>query len=325
MVTRGKQTPWYSASLGKPSCFGSCRPKLTVAAPNRPQRSKRPQRPVRPQRPSLPYRTAIRQRQQDIPMACQTKALPHNALFTRRSKAFGTQLTVGIEKLINEGIMIGKENVRFDDFVALNTEDIPSPDVGDALAINYGIATIPEYQKRIKYKACSAGNATHYLEIALKTAEVAPEGHPKTKTPPVNYLFVVDVSGSMSGEKLDAVKIAIGELFNQLRADDVIGIIAFNHQAKTLLKSTPKQRISPQKFGNTISLLTADGDTNIDIALSISIDEMRTYQDSQRVNQLFLFSDGNPTIGETDWARKAAQTECIWQYPIINLCVWQRC
>jgi hypothetical protein len=30
-----------------------------------------------------------------------------------------------------------------------------------------------------------------------------------------------------------------------MRADDVIGVIAFNHQAKTLLKATPKKNISP--------------------------------------------------------------------------------
>jgi hypothetical protein len=47
--------------------------------------------------------------------------------------------------------------------------------------------------------------------------------------------------------------------------------------------------------------LTANGDTDINLALSISIDEMRRYQGGQKVNQLFLFSDGNPTRGETDW------------------------
>jgi Mg-chelatase subunit ChlD len=61
----------------------------------------------------------------------------------------------------------------------------------------------------------------------------------------MNYIFVIDVSGSMAGEKLNIVKTSIEELFSQMRADDVIGVIAFNHQAKTLLKATPKKNISP--------------------------------------------------------------------------------
>jgi WD40 repeat protein/Mg-chelatase subunit ChlD len=222
--------------------------------------------------------------------------LPHNGLFVRRNNAFGTKQNTSLKELIAQGMMIEQDKIRFDDFVALNTEGIPSPKSNNALAVSHGIATIPAHQKRDERK-----KATHYLEIALKTADIAPVGHIETKAPPVNYIFVVDVSGSMSGEKIDTVKAAIRELFTRLRADDVIGVVAFNHQAKTLLESTPKQNISPSDFGKVINNLNADGFTDINLALSISIDEMRRYRGAQRVNQLFLFSDGNPTSGETDW------------------------
>jgi len=231
---------------------------------------------------------------QDIPITRKTQPLPHNGLFTRRNNAFGTKLNTGIEELIAQGVMIEQENIRFDDFIAMNTEGIPSPKAKNALAVSYGITSIPDYQKRDK-------RVTHYLEIALKTADVAPVGHPETQTPPVNYIFVVDVSGSMSGEKLDTVKVAIRELFTRLRADDVIGVVAFDDQAKTLLESTLKQNISPSDFGKIINQLNTGGSTDINLALSISIDEMRRYRGAQRVNQLFLFSDGNPTSGEIDW------------------------
>jgi WD40 repeat protein/Mg-chelatase subunit ChlD len=224
----------------------------------------------------------------------KTQPLPHNGLFVRRNNAFGTRLTTSLKELIAQGIMIEQDKIRFDDFVALNTDGIPSPKSNNALAVSHGIAAIPAHQKRDE-------RATHYLEIALKTTDIAPVEHPETKAPPVNYIFVVDVSSSMEGEKIDTVKAAIRELFTRLRADDVIGVVAFNHQAQTLLESTPKQRISPSDFGKVINNLNADGYTDINLALSISIDEMKRYRGAQRVNQLFLFSDGNPTSGETDW------------------------
>jgi WD40 repeat protein/Mg-chelatase subunit ChlD len=224
-----------------------------------------------------------------------TAPLPHNGLFTRRNNAFGTKQNTSLKELIAQGVMIEQEKIRFDDFVALNTDGIPLPK-NNALAVSHGIATIPAYQKR-------DDRATHYLEIALKTADVAPIGHPETKAPPVNYIFVVDVSGSMEGEKIDTVKAAIRELFTRLRADDVIGVVAFDHQAQTLLESTPKQRISPSDFGKMINRLNVRGSTDINLALSISIDEMKRYRGAQKVNQLFLFSDGNPTSGETDWIK----------------------
>jgi Mg-chelatase subunit ChlD len=222
------------------------------------------------------------------------KPLPHNGLFIRRNNAFGTKLSASIKELIAQGVMIDQQKIRFDDFVALNTNGISSPKSNNALAVSHGIAAIPAYQKR-------DDRATHYLEIALKTADAAPVGHPETQAPPVNYIFVVDVSVSMEGEKLDTVKASIRELFTRLRADDVIGVIAFDHQAKTLLESTPKQNISSNKFGKIINSLNTRGFTDINLALSISIDEMRRYRGAQRVNQLFLFSDGNPNRGETDW------------------------
>lgn len=229
-----------------------------------------------------------------LKLSTETQPLPHNGLFIRRNNSFGTQLTTSMKELITQGVMIKQEQIRFDDFVALNTQGVPSPKPNNALAVSHGIATIPAHQKHDK-------RATHYLEIALKTADTAPTGHPETQAPPVNYIFVVDVSVSMRGEKIDTVKASIRELFTRLRADDVIGVIAFDDKAKTILQSTPKQQISADEFGKIINSLTAGGSTDINLALAISIDEMRRHQGAQRVNQLFLLSDGNPTAGETDW------------------------
>ncbi len=224
----------------------------------------------------------------------ESQVLPHNGLFTRRNNEFGTKLMIGIKNLIEQGILIDQTSIRFDDFVAMKTDKIPLSASGYSTAVSYGISKIPASQQRDE-------RATHYLEIALKTSDVAPKDHPKSEIPPVNYIFVIDTSGSMSGEKIETVKASIRELFKQLRPDDVIGVIQFDDQPAKLLKATPVKELSVSDFSAIISNLNADGGTDLNMGVSFGIDEISRYGNANTLNQVFLFSDGQPTSGETNW------------------------
>lgn len=232
----------------------------------------------------------------NVPLVNNNKLLPHNGLFIRRNNQFGTRLNVGIKDLIEQGVLFEQRNIRFDDFIALNSEGIPLPKSGNSIAVSYGITPIPQKQKRNQ-------RATHYLEIALKTSNTAPAGYQKSEPPPVNYIFVIDTSSSMEGEKLDAVKDSIEEIFKSLNKDDVIGIIEFNEQPKTVLKATPVRKIDINKFSRIISGITADGGTDINIGISYGVDEISRYESNNTLNHIYLFSDGNPSSGETEWIR----------------------
>ena len=226
----------------------------------------------------------------------RTEPLPHDGLFIRRNNQFGTRIFVGIKDLIEQGVIIEQTNIRFDDFVALNSERVPSPQADNSLAISYGIAPISLSQKRDE-------RATHYLEIALKTSATAPREIPTNQAPSVNYIFVVDTSGSMSGEKLDSVKSSIQELFKHLREDDVMGIIEFNNQPKTLLKATPVKQIKIDHLSQLLSSMISSGGTDLNIALSFGVDEISRHGRSHTLNHIYLFTDGNPTSGETNWIK----------------------
>jgi len=121
----------------------------------------------------------------------QVKPLPHHGLFKRSDNAFGNKLSIGLKNLISQGVMIEPRHVRFDDFVAQNTKGIPLPPANNGLAVNYGIAKIPASQKDV---------------APLKEIKV-----------PQNYIFVIDISGSMEQEKrLDFVRTSIINLFNSM-------------------------------------------------------------------------------------------------------------
>jgi Mg-chelatase subunit ChlD len=239
-----------------------------------------------PPTPVIPLRTS------------RGEPLPHDGLFIRRNNAFGTRSTVGIKDLIEEGVLIDQSQIRFDDFVAANVGDVPAPGPGDAIAVSHGVAPIAG-----KYKAHEA--TTHFLEIALRAAQTPPAEAPHRGSLPVNFVFVVDTSGSMDGEKLDTVKKAIHQLHAQLRDTDVLGIVSFDTQVRTVLKATPKRELSPESLVNLVMGLHATGGTDINLGLLYGIDELsrHSYGRADLVNCIYLFSDGDPTSGETDWLK----------------------
>ena len=219
--------------------------------------------------------------------------LPHNGLFIRRNNTYGTKTNFGIKELIENGVMIDQTNIKFDDFLKSDTKGISGPAKGEGLAINFGTTVITKEQK---YHP----EATHYLEIALKASDIPLPNQPKTTPIPVNYMFVIDSSGSMEGQKIDLVKQSIRKLFEKLGERDIIGIIEFNTSVCTLLKATPKKEIDLNNFSNIISGIHPSGGTDINLGLSYGIDEIERYEDLNMLNHLFLFSDGHSNSGETN-------------------------
>ena len=109
--------------------------------------------------------------------------------------------------------------------------------------------------------------------------------------------FILDVSGSMSGEKLEQAKKALLYCVNNLNAGDHFNIIRFSTEAYSLFKTlenADKQNISEaRKF---IDNLQAIGGTNIEEAFKLAFNN---YQESTRPHFVVFLTDGKPTIGET--------------------------
>ncbi|MFY1652521.1 VWA domain-containing protein [Solwaraspora sp. WMMB762] len=237
----------------------------------------------------------------DVPrllVPARTGPLPHDGLFVRRNNAFGTRPTLGIADLIDQGVLIDQTRIRFDDFVASNADGIPLPGPGSAVAVSHGSTAVSGPFR-------THDDTTHLVEIALRAASQAPAdqlaGESTGEPLSVNFVFAVDVSSSMSGEKLGDAIIAIRELYTQLRDTDVLGIIVFNDQARTLLRATRKDELSDDQLGQILAGMHADGGTDLNLGLSFAFDEIQRHSAPGTVNCVYLFSDGDPTSGETNW------------------------
>ncbi|WP_405678751.1 VWA domain-containing protein [Streptomyces sp. NBC_00048] len=247
------------------------------------------------QAPAFPARLVRGINLPPLPSRAPGRPLPHDGLFIRRRSAYGTRSVVGVTELIDSGVLIEQDHIRFDDFVAARTDQVPGPPEGEALAVSHGLARVPGDSKAHE-------DTTHFVEIALKAGAEAQPGVPAKEPLPVNFVFVVDTSSSMAGEKLDTVKSALQEIYERLRPTDSLGIITFATDVSTLLQATRKEELPPERFASTVAGMTAYGGTDIQLGVQYGIAEIsRRASAGRTVNRLYLFSDGDPTSGERNW------------------------
>jgi Ca-activated chloride channel homolog len=108
--------------------------------------------------------------------------------------------------------------------------------------------------------------------------------------------FILDVSGSMNGEKLEQAKKALLYCINNLNVGDYFNVVRFSTEAYSLFKTlekADKQNINAAKI--FINDLQAIGGTNIEEAFSLAF---KNYNESNHPHFVVFLTDGKPTIGE---------------------------
>jgi Ca-activated chloride channel family protein len=108
--------------------------------------------------------------------------------------------------------------------------------------------------------------------------------------------FIIDVSGSMSGSKLEQAKKALLYCVNNLNSSDRFEIIKFSTEAYALFnKLEQTDKTNRNKAKEFIDHLQAIGGTNIEEAFQLAF---KDEQKSSRPHFVIFLTDGKPTIGE---------------------------
>lgn len=131
-----------------------------------------------------------------------------------------------------------------------------------------------------------------------------PEQEASETAIPKDLVFVLDTSGSMSGEKIEQAKVALRFILDNLNPEDRFAIVAFSGYSQTLqtkLVAVSAENISQAK--SWISTLSASGGTNIDEALPLGLS---LFDENDRPKFLVFLTDGEPTVGEEDPVKIAA-------------------
>ena len=146
---------------------------------------------------------------------------------------------------------------------------------------------------------------------------VSPPSRPRAARSelPRDVTFVVDVSGSMSGRKMEQARAAGRQFLATLAPEDRFRIIDFSTDVRSFRDGyVPATRENLAAAARYVDDLQAEGSTNISGALDAALrapartDEGWSRSDSEQRLPLVLFlTDGEPTVGERDPARIAAR------------------
>ncbi len=124
---------------------------------------------------------------------------------------------------------------------------------------------------------------------------------------PRDVTAVVDVSGSMSGEKLEQTRQALHQLLGSLGPRDRFRLLAFSNRVRSSGDGWSSASATELELARDwVDDLRADGGTNMGDALA---EALRLESPDDRLPIIVFLTDGLPTVGERDPERIAATAE----------------
>ena len=123
-----------------------------------------------------------------------------------------------------------------------------------------------------------------------------PAVHPRTV--PRDLTFVIDVSGSMSGQKIEQARAAGKQILRTLSPMDRFRLIDFSSDVRTFrndFSTATRENIAAAE--RYLDQLDAEGSTNISAALD---EALSAPVQAGRLPIVLFLTDGQPTVGERD-------------------------
>jgi Ca-activated chloride channel homolog len=146
--------------------------------------------------------------------------------------------------------------------------------------------------------ANAPGNDDGFALITLSPPSIRPRPVPRDLT------FVMDVSGSMSGEKIEQARAAGKQVLRTLSPMDRFRLIDFSSDVRTFRDDfSPATRENIHAAERYLDQLDAQGSTNISGALD---EALSTRVQPGRLPIVLFLTDGQPTVGERDPSAIAA-------------------
>ena len=184
-----------------------------------------------------------------------------------------------VRRMINQGQMPPKDAVRVEEMMNYFSYNYPRP-TGEHPVNIVTETTICPWNKK------------HQLvRIGVKAKEI-----PSETLPVSNFVFLIDVSGSMfSADKLPLVKSSMKLLVNNLRPNDRVAIVTYAGAAGEALSST--SAADKQKIIDALENLQAGGSTagGAGIQLAYKIAEKNFVKGGN--NRVILCTDGDFNVG----------------------------
>ncbi|XP_062057062.1 inter-alpha-trypsin inhibitor heavy chain H3 [Lepus europaeus] len=152
----------------------------------------------------------------------------------------------------------------------------------------------------------------------------APQGLPVV---PKNVVFVIDVSGSMYGRKLEQTKDALLKILEDIREEDHLNFILFSSDVTTwkehLVQATPENLQEARAF---VKSIRDRGSTNLNDGLLRGISMLNTAREEHRVPErstsiVIMLTDGDANSGESrpQKIQENVRNAIRGRFPLYNL------
>jgi Ca-activated chloride channel family protein len=118
------------------------------------------------------------------------------------------------------------------------------------------------------------------------------ENQPETGRFALNLCLALDRSGSMDGEKLEAVRQAALRVVDRLSSRDILSVVVFDDAdpAEVVIPAGPVQ--DKELIRSKILSIQARGGTHMSTGMRLALQQLKLMHDPQRVSQMFLLTDG---------------------------------
>lgn len=186
-----------------------------------------------------------------------------------------------IRRFINNGQTVPKDAVRIEEMINFFKYDYPKPTGQHPFSIHTEYSDAP-------------WNPNHKLvRIALQGKEI-----PTDKLPKSNFVFLVDVSGSMnSANKLPLLKASMKVLLDELRNEDRVSIVYYASGVGVLLE--PTKATEKSKIIEAIDNMRAGGGTSGAAGLELAYQMAEKHFVKGGNNRIILATDGDFNIGKS--------------------------
>ena len=185
--------------------------------------------------------------------------------------------------------------------------NLPSPDmIRVEEFINYHRHHLPlplnNERVRLDAKRLLLPNGHSVFQFGITT----PRNADPAIFPSLNLVLVIDVSGSMAGERIQYVKKSLNAFAQRLREKDTVSIVTFSSNSTVAMKACSARS---ERFLSTIERMQAGGATNLHAGLMMGYREAVKQFDPDKTNRVILLTDGKSNRGVTSTQTIARQSQ----------------
>lgn len=184
-----------------------------------------------------------------------------------------------VRRFINNGQLPPEDAIRLEEMINYFQYDLAAPKNGEPVAIHTELSSAPWNPQH------------HLLRIGLKAKTMETD-----KLPPSNFVFLLDVSGSMGDfNRLPLVKASMKLLVDQLRDKDHVTIVTYAGSAEIKLTSIGGN--NKIKIKDAIDALEANGSTAGGAGIKLAYELAKENFIKKGNNRIILASDGDFNVG----------------------------